>query len=77
MLELLQKSSCILCGENDVRVLEFDHRDKDTKKFSISQATRLGRSWFEIEEEIKKCDLLCSNCHKKRTSKQFSWYKEL
>lgn len=71
----LINQSCNDCGESDIRVLEFDHLDKDKKAFSISQAFKLGKKPEEIDAEIKKCQILCANCHKKRTAKQFNWYK--
>lgn len=46
-------------------VMQFDHlRDK---KFIISQATSLSCSFERLEEEIKKCDIVCANCHTIRT----------
>lgn len=53
---------CMRCGYNKCyRALEFHHRDPSTKEFGI--ATGEGRSWKRLEPELKKCDLLCSNCH--------------
>lgn len=75
MLEYLSSKSCVDCGEADIVVLELDHIDPTTKSFSISQAVRLGRRWDEVLEEIKKCQVLCSNCHKRRTAQQYGWYK--
>lgn len=75
MLEYLSGKFCAECGENDVRVLELDHINSSTKAFSISQAVRLGYSWSDVELELKKCQILCANCHKKRTAEQFHWYK--
>lgn len=28
-----------------------------------------------VKAEIAKCDVRCSNCHIKRTTKQFNWWK--
>ena len=68
MWEILIKSSCIDCGTTDPRVLEFDHRVSEEKSFDISRAVSGStRSWRLIEEEIKKCDIVCSNCHRIRT----------
>jgi len=75
MIEYLADKTCVDCGEHDIRVLELDHLDPQLKKFTISQAVRLGKGWEEVEQELKKCQILCANCHKKRTAKQFSWYK--
>lgn len=47
-------------------ILEFDHRDPDTKKFTIGNMVNSHwkeSDWGEILEEIAKCDLVCKNCH--------------
>ncbi len=75
ILEYLKDKSCVDCGESDIRTLEFDHLNPLEKSFTVSQAVRLGRNVDEVLSEIKKCRVLCANCHKKRTAKQFGWYK--
>lgn len=58
---------CMDCGYNlHPHALEFDHRPGTTKKFNIG-AFR-NRSWETLLDEIKKCDVVCSNCHKIRTA---------
>ena len=52
---------CIRCGFDDWRALAFHHRDPKEKKDSIANMTH--QSWKALTEEIKKCDVLCSNCH--------------
>lgn len=55
---------CSLCGYNRFTgALEFHHLDPTTKKFNISG---IGQTYSltRIQEEVKKCALLCSNCHK-------------
>lgn len=75
MLAYMSDKTCATCGESDIRVLEFDHLDSKNKLFTVSQAVPLGYNWKAVLIEIKKCQILCSNCHKKRTAKQFNWYK--
>lgn len=77
MLFLLKQSRCAICSESDIRVLEFDHLDPTKKLFGISQAVRLGYRWSDVEAEIKKCRVLCANCHKKHTASQSNWYKNV
>lgn len=77
ILQHLQGKSCVSCNENDIRVLEFDHIEAPKKSFTISQAVKLGRSVDELKSELKKCQILCSNCHKKKTAHQYNWYKSL
>jgi hypothetical protein len=75
--DYLKNVSCITCGENDPIVLEFDHREPDQKHKAISDMARSGYSLVTIQEEMDKCDVLCANCHRRRTAKQFGWYKNM
>jgi superfamily II DNA helicase RecQ len=72
IIDVLKKSSCCDCGNNDWRVLEFDHRDRDLKEFSIADST--GLSIKKIQLEIDKCDIVCANCHNIRTIEQRGYY---
>lgn len=72
--EYCETHPCEECGESDFAVLDFDHVDKNNKKLEISNMVRSGSSFSKIEEEIKKCRVLCANCHRRRTAKQFNWY---
>lgn len=55
--------SCISCNYNKYPgALEFHHLDPNKKDFSIGQMK--CRSLNSIKEELDKCILLCSNCHK-------------
>lgn len=68
----LEENPCVDCLEGDILVLEFDHlRDKDK---NVSDMVREGYGWDRILEEIDKCEVRCSNCHKRKTAKQFNWY---
>lgn len=75
ILTYLAYKRCVVCSEDDIRVLELDHIDPSTKHFSISQAIKLGFKWEEVVGELKNCQVLCANCHKRRTAQQFNWYK--
>jgi len=62
---------CVMCPETDPVVLEFDHlRDK---KNSICKMVVNGNSIETIKKEIEKCQVLCANCHRRKTAKQFGW----
>ena len=67
LIDYLKRNPCIDCGESDIVVLEFDHRDRALKSILVSEAVRQGWKWERIEDEIKKCDVVCSNCHRRRT----------
>lgn len=75
MITYLSDKTCVLCSESDAVVLEFDHRDPSKKRFSISSGIRYGYDWSIILDEIKKCRVLCANCHKRHTAQQSNWYK--
>ena len=59
------RTSCVDCGESDPVVLEFDHlRDKE---FGIAQGLR-DRDWQSVLDEMAKCEVVCANCHRRRTA---------
>jgi hypothetical protein len=51
---------CMSCGEDNFFKLTFHH--KSNKEYKLSEMKEYR--WSEIEKEIKKCDLLCHNCHR-------------
>jgi hypothetical protein len=65
LIEYFRSHPCVDCGETDPVVLEFDHlRDKS---FSVGMdLTR--RAWQRILDEIEKCEVVCANCHRRRTA---------
>jgi hypothetical protein len=63
------KTKCSKCNENRHWVLDFHHIDPNTKNFNISEYSISGTASLEtkkikIEQEVNKCILLCSNCHR-------------
>lgn len=68
---------CMVCGEKDPVVLEFDHRNREDKKFELANASQLGMSLKNLFKEIEKCDVLCANCHRRKTAQQMNWHKQL
>jgi len=74
LYDYLVAHPCVDCGETDVLVLEFDHRDPKTKSRDIGfLAAR--KPWKFVLAEIAKCDVRCVNCHRRRTARQFNWTK--
>ncbi len=69
----LKYHPCVDCGEPDPIVLEFDHV-RGEKKAAISQLVAQCNAIATIQKEIDKCEVRCANCHRRKTSKQFSWY---
>lgn len=58
------ESGCIDCGERNILCLDFDHRDSSCKAFMISR--EIDKSLHRLLSEVEKCDVRCSNCHRKR-----------
>lgn len=75
-LEYLAKKGCADCGERDPRVLEFDHLDPSRKSDDISKLFSDGYSWGseKLRVEIRKCRVVCANCHRKHTIVQQEHY---
>lgn len=61
--EYKQTLSCEKCGESRWYVLDFHHTDPSNKDKSIAQMNSEGISTHLVLEEIKKCIVLCRNCH--------------
>lgn len=52
-------------------VYDFHHRNPQEKSFEISD--EMHRKLPELLVEAKKCDLLCTNCHRIRHASQAEW----
>lgn len=75
LIAYLKQHPCVDCGERDVIVLEFDHlRDKVA---DVSVLARGGYSIETIQKEIDKCEVVCANCHRRRTAKRAGTYRYL
>jgi predicted HNH restriction endonuclease len=60
----LKGGCCEICGYSKCpEALEFHHLDDAKKDFGIS-AKGYTRSWEKVKNELKKCKLLCANCHR-------------
>jgi hypothetical protein len=57
---------CIDCGISHPAILQFHHRNRAEKSFNISDVVRRATSIKQITNEMKKCDVVCVNCHAKR-----------
>jgi len=62
---------CTDCGAifpDNPECLDFDHLEDDKKSFNISQAG--WKTVAQIDEELKKGEWVCANCHRIRTGKR-------
>ena len=73
ILEYLLSHPCVDCGERDPIVLEFDHV-RGKKKRNVNGLFR-GYSWEVVEREIRKCEVRCANCHRRKTMR--GCYKDI
>jgi len=67
--EVKQTLKCKFCPESHPAVLEFHHRDPKKKEIDVAHTITDGWGKKRILDEIAKCDVLCSNCHRK-----LHWY---
>ena len=58
---------CAECGEDDESLLEIDHINPSLKT-NRQSILSMGRD--KINEELTNCQLLCHNCHVKRSTAQ-------
>lgn len=55
---------CSRCPEDHISCLEFHHLNPNIKEIEIGKAVSIW-SISRLKKEIEKCEVLCSNCHKK------------
>ena len=63
----LLEHPCVDCGETDIRVLEFDHRDPAEKAGDVGRMVNDRCGIDRIKTEVEKCDIRCANCHRRRS----------
>jgi hypothetical protein len=64
--------SCLDCGWDGrecTAAMDFDHV-RGEKVASIAQMVRNGGSLEALKEEISKCEIVCTRCHRIRTVKR-------
>lgn len=73
MQGIKQQLNCCKCPENHPSCLEFHHLDPETKEYAVGRMFSLSLSSEKLKqmilEEMGKCIVLCSNCHKKEHHK--------
>lgn len=75
--DFLKLNPCYVCGESDPVVLEFNHLDPSEKIDNVSTIAGSDQPVDVLIREMEKCEVLCSNCHKRLTAKQQGWYKDI
>lgn len=64
--------NCERCGEPDPACLEFHHKNPAEKEGLVSYMVAQAYSLTRIRAEIAKCEVLCSNCHRKHHAREFA-----
>jgi len=76
ILDFLKQHPCSDCKETDPVVLEFDHV-RGKKLCNLSAMAQAAYSIRRIDEEIAKCEVVCANCHRRRTASRAGHYRSL
>ncbi|CAM0013234.1 HNH endonuclease [Vibrio phage D239] len=70
VLEVFPKLECERCGyDKCFAALDFHHVDPSKKEYQVGQFFRSRRSKSVVIKELKKCILLCANCHREEHAK--------
>lgn len=77
------QKGCARCGEMHPACLDLHHLDPSQKnpkltKYKNGKRMSGGSMWKDLSYallvlEIQKCEVLCSNCHRKETAEQLGW----
>jgi hypothetical protein len=54
---------CVKCGFTHHAALDFHHEDPSTKEGNVNRFVS-NAQYKRVYEEIKKCIVLCANCHR-------------
>ena len=68
-LMMLLGGQCEHCGSREN--LHFDHKDPKKKEFAISKMLDAPES--VLTDEVNKCQLLCSDCHREKTREKWEF----
>jgi hypothetical protein len=71
VLDHLRHHPCVDCGEADPIVLEFDHLGEKTA--SVAELLSRTASMRAVDAEIARCEVVCANCHRRRTAMRGRW----
>ena len=64
MQDIKSNCACAKCGETRGYVLDYHHVDPNEKDSTIARLTSNSTKIENVLEEVKKCIVLCANCHR-------------
>lgn len=76
MREVYRQAKSVPCFDCGVSypyfVMDLDHREGVEKLANVSKLA-LSNNLKRLKEEMQKCDVVCSNCHRFRTMRRLGW----
>lgn len=75
LVEALTGACCAACHIDDPLVLEMDHV-RGEKYRNVSFLVHNGYPLDTVKAEAAKCQILCANCHRRKTAAQFGWMRK-
>lgn len=75
IIKYLNENPCVECGYSNIVALEFDHIKRKGKNNNIGVLVNNGVKIKKIKKELKKCQVLCSNCHSIKTNRENNSYR--
>lgn len=64
----LRDLPCADCGSRFLAYqMDFDHREPTLKSFQLTAGRAMLKSRAALLIEVRKCDIVCANCHRIRT----------
>ncbi|MBV8692451.1 MAG: hypothetical protein JO367_04845 [Actinobacteria bacterium] len=74
LFDYLCQHPCVDCGEADPVVLDFDHV-RGNKVANVSALVFGLKKWQTVLDEIDKCEVVCANCHRRRTARRANSFR--
>jgi AcrR family transcriptional regulator len=74
IVSYLSGRACIDCGEDELLVLEFDHVGPH-KRDHVSRLVSDGASVAKLRRELAVCEVVCVNCHRRRSASRGRWFR--
>ncbi len=69
---------CSKCGyDKNLSALDIHHTDPSKKEFQLNATKLGGTDWETVKVELKKCVLLCKNCHSEHHNPQYGDWKSM
>jgi len=63
--QVKRKRGCSRCEVGTPACLDFHHTDETTKEMAVGRMVTFGYGKDALRDEIKRCIVLCANCHRK------------